>query len=128
MLSLVTSRVLGTLRMRAAAPVRVRLPAGLPALRDRRGAAAAAGLGACVGAGLAAALHDAPQCAAVPEVTPMEDGSVQLDQAEKEYAEAADAGVASDGALTRENEARVIPLLARIGKLFAIKKAALTKV
>jgi hypothetical protein len=53
----------------------------------------------------------------------VEDGSVHLDQVEKGYTEAADVGV--DAPLTRESEARVIPLLARIGKLFAIKKAAL---
>ena len=122
MLSLV-SRVSGTaLRLRAAASARPRLPAAL--LDGHRSAAAATGLGACVGAGLAAALHDArPQCAAVPGVAPVEDGSVHLDQVEKGYTEAADAGV--DAPLTRESEARVIPLLARIGKLFAIKKAAL---
>jgi fission process protein 1 len=106
---------LAGLRCRAAG-LRLARPQ-VPAALQGRGAAATACAGACVGAAAASA-----QCAAVPGPTPVETGEVELDQ--PGYAEAADVGMA-DGSPTRESEARVIPLVARIGKLFAIKKVAL---
>lgn len=87
----------------------------LPAAVRGRAAVVATGGGVVVGVGLGAAT----QCRAVD--VDVETDAVLLTQ--PGMSEAADVGVA-DGSPTREQEARIIPLIARVGKLFAIKKAA----
>ncbi len=99
--------------------VRLRVAPHRPQLREAirgRGAVAAFG-GAVVGMGLGAV----SQCKAVDIPVVTTEAAITDDS---RYADAADSGVA-DGSPTRDSEARLVPLLARIGKLFAIKKAAL---
>lgn len=98
--------------------VRLRVAPHRPQLREAvrgRGAVATFG-GAVVGVGLGTV----SQCKAVD--APATSTAVAADD-HPAYTEAADS-TAADGSPTRDPEARCIPLLARIAKIFAIKKVA----
>ena len=85
--------------------------------RGAKAGAAATAAGAGVGGLLAAVRQDDARCAAEAEAAGAE--------AKAEAGPAA--GTSSDEAPTREDAARYIPLAARIGKIFAVKKAVLLK-
>ena len=87
--------------------------------RGAKAGAAATAAGAGVGGFLAAVRQDDARCAAEAEAeTKAETKAPPAEPA---------ASVSSDEAPTREDAARYIPLAARIGKIFAVKKAVLLK-
>ena len=89
--------------------------------RGAKAGAAATAAGAGVGGLLAAVRQDDARCAAEAEAA----GAEAKAEAKAETGPAA--GTSSDEAPTREDAARYIPLAARIGKIFAVKKAVLLK-